>query len=360
MKKKLFSILIVLTLMIIFPVNAKEVNGFYSNSGDNVKVEDTIKGDSAIAGKIIDLLGNFDGIAFAAGDTINVNGTLEYGFVAGSSINVNGNISKGIYAAGRDISFSKDAKVSRDAFLAGKNVTLEGTLERDVYVGANSVTIKSGTTINGNVSLDTEKLTVEDNVTIKGTLKYNKDAKTTISDSAKIGNTVTYKSNEKTTPDISLIIGDTVISAINMIVVFVVLATIIPSALPKASNKFDSFGSYLKGFGFGILILLCTPIIALLLLISSVGSSLGIILALLYGIAIYLSFIAFGYLLGYLITTKLLKKEINSYFTGIIGIVLLKLLMVVPYIGGFVAMIALFVGLYTVATLCLEDKKKQA
>ena len=50
MKKKIFSILIMLTLFVIAPVEAKEINSFHTVADDNVTFEDTVNGDSANAG----------------------------------------------------------------------------------------------------------------------------------------------------------------------------------------------------------------------------------------------------------------------------------------------------------------------
>ena len=355
MKKRLFSILIVLAMVVIFPVNAKEINSFYSNAGDNLSIKDTIKADSAIAGNVIDLLGNIDGIGFIAGNDVNINGTLEHGFIAGKTINVNGIIEKSAYIAGQKIVLGKDSKIKRDAILAAEKITINGNIDRDIYAGASSITIKSGSTINGNITISAKKLVIEDNTTIKGTLKYNKDAKTSVSDTSSIGKKVTYLENE-TSKDNKALITDTIISIINMIVVFVVLATILPKTCDSLSKKHDNFKTYLKSFGTGILVLLCVPIIALFLLISSFGTSLGIILAILYGIAIYLSFIAFSYLLGDLIINKLFKSKIHPYFVGMIGILLYKLLMFVPILNSILGIIALCVGLGAISNILIKDK----
>ena len=113
MKKKIFGILIMLTLFVIAPVEAKEINSFHMVSDDNVTFEDTVNGDSAIAGNLVDIIGNIDGIGFIAGQKVNVNGNLEYGFLAGQNVNINGQISKNIYAAGETITLSKDANIGK-------------------------------------------------------------------------------------------------------------------------------------------------------------------------------------------------------------------------------------------------------
>lgn len=357
MKKKILGIVMVIALFIIVPVSAKEINSFHAVANDNVSFKDVVKGDSAIAGNLVDILGNIDGIGFIAGNTVNVNGTLEYGFVAGNNVNINGNILKSVYAAGNSVIISKDAKVERDVFIAANEVVLNGTLNRDVSLGSTKVTIKSDAKINGNVTIEANNLVVEDGATVKGTLKYNKEAKTSLSDTASIGKVVIYGSHEKDNSKNNAAL-DTVISIINMLVVFAVISALLPKVCDKTILIYSDSRNYLKNFGIGLLILFCTPIIGLLLLISNVGTSLGLILLLLYGISIYLAFIVSGFVLGDLVITKLFKFNINNLFVGCIGIILLKLLLLAPYIGGLVSLMALPIGLATIGSLVVVDDKE--
>ena len=182
-----------LTLFVIAPVEAKEINSFHMVSDDKVTFEDTVNGDSAIAGNLVDIIGNIDGIGFIAGQTVNVNGNLEYGFLAGQNVNINGQISKNIYAAGETITLSKDANIGKDLFLAGDSINLNGNIQRNINIYASTVTIKKGTTINGNITIEASNIKVEDGASIKGTLKYNEDAKNDISDNSSIGKITTYE-----------------------------------------------------------------------------------------------------------------------------------------------------------------------
>lgn len=353
MKKKVFVFVAFLLLLTIVPVNAKEINHFHALANDNISFKDVVKGDSAIAGNLVDVLGNIDGIGFVAGNTVNINGELEYGFVAGNNISINGNIGKSIYVAGNKIIISNDAKINRDAFIVGNDITLSGNINRDVSIGASVVTIKSDAKISGNVSLTTEKLVIQDGASITGTLKYNEDAKKEISNNANIGKVATY--SQETTDDSNNYI-DVLSSILNMIVVFVVLATVLPKCFSKTTGIYEESNNYFKGIGIGLLILICVPIVCLFLLISSIGISLGLILAVLYGVGIYISYVIAGFILGDTIITKLLKQDINNYFIGVIGIIIMKLLILVPVIGGFVSVIALTIGLYTIGKLIISDK----
>ena len=147
MKKKIFSILILMSLLIITPVHAKEINEFHTEANENISFKDTVNGDSAIAGTLVDIIGNINGLGFIAGETVNINGNLDYGFIAGDEININGTIEKNIYAAGNNINITKDATIKQDLFLAGSNITINNTTSRDIKAIADKIIIKEGTII---------------------------------------------------------------------------------------------------------------------------------------------------------------------------------------------------------------------
>lgn len=355
MKKKIFGILIMLTLFAIAPVEAKEINSFHMVSDDKVTFEDTVNGDSAIAGNLVDIIGNIDGIGFIAGQKVNVNGNLEYGFLAGQNVNINGQISKNIYAAGETITLSKDANIGKDLFLAGNSINLNGNIQRNINIYASTVTIKKGTTINGNITIEASNIKVEDGASIKGTLKYNEDAKNDINDNSSIGKITTYEKEKNEGFNTSEILS----SILNMVVVFLSITIIIPKTLDKTNEIYEKKNNnYIKNIGIGFLILICVPLISLILLASNIGVYLGLILVALYAIAIYLSFIISGYILGNLILVKLMKLNTNKYLSGIIGIILLKILMVIPVLSTIICLIAITLGLATIWNLLQKDEEE--
>ena len=356
MKKKLLALLVLLTFMVAIPVEAKEINDFYATSNDNVKLQDTVNGDSAIAGNIIDMAGNIDGIGFIAGQTINIKGNLEYGFIAGQNITINGNITKNIYAAGQTITFTKNASIGRDIFLAADTITLNGNLERNINISAAKVIIENGTMINGNINIDTSEIIIKDNVKIEGTLKYNNTAKETISKNAQIAKTQTYKTTDNNQVNKTEILQ----SILNIVVVFLCITILIPQTIDKTEKIYNNKNTkYIKNVGIGFLLLICIPLISILLLVSNIGIYLGLIIAGLYLIALYISFIISGFILGNLLLKKLMNLNTNKYLSGIIGIILLKLLMLIPVFGTILGLIALTLGLSTIWNLVQKDDNNQ-
>ena len=133
MKRKfLILFLMVFSIFMISSVNAEDINSFYANAEQNVKMVDKVIGDSALAGALVDIDGQIEGIGFIAGQTVNVNGDLDYGFIAGQNVKVIGKINRNAYIAGSTIEFTKDASVGRDTKIVGETINLSGRFERDV------------------------------------------------------------------------------------------------------------------------------------------------------------------------------------------------------------------------------------
>ena len=236
MKKKIFIITLLLAALVITPVSAKEVNSFYTEANDSVKMENNIIGDSAIAGQLVDIIGNIDGIGFIAGRDVNVNGSIEYGFVAGETVNIKNKTEKSIYVAGQTIIFDKTANVGRDIFAVGSKIVLDGKLNRDVTAAGDEITIKEGSTINGSIALKSENITIEKNVVIKGTLKYNKDANISLDKSANINKIEKTSSiQDENNTNVSEIIAST----INLLIVFLVIALLLPKTISKTEEIYN-------------------------------------------------------------------------------------------------------------------------
>jgi len=85
----------------------------------------------------------------------------------------------------------------------------------------------------------------------------------------------------------------------------------------------------------GAIILVATPVAAIIALITVVGVPVGLIGLVLYGIAIYLSQIAVGLFIGYWIIGYFRKVETRGILVAALalGFTILTLLKLIPYVG---------------------------
>lgn len=354
MKTKFFALLVMIAaIFTISTVEAEDINNFYSEASQNVKLADKVIGDSALAGALVDIDGKIDGIGFIAGQTINVNGVLDYGFVAGQNIKVSGNIDKNVYMAGSNIDFTESANIGRDAKIVGSTVNLSGRFGRNIDMSANKVVINDKTIIDGNITVIAEQIEILGNVTIDGTLKYNENAKIDIKDSASIKNIEKSKVEKK---ESNFNVKSFILSIVNLIVAILIFALLLPKAIDKTDEVYEGkrFNDYAKKFAIGLLFIICIPIVSLILLASSIGTYLGLIIIAIYIMALYIAYGLAGYIFGELIFNRALNLNINRFLIIIMGIILIKLLALIPVIGGLIVLITISIGMNTLWELVKE------
>jgi len=101
-----------------------------------------------------------------------------------------------------------------------------------------------------------------------------------------------------------------------------------------------------RTIGWGVVIMFISPIIALLLLFTLIGIPLALIVITLWLIALYVSKILVGIVIGRSIMEKLWPKQKESLIWAmIIGVALVSTICWVPFIGWILCLIALWWGL---------------
>ena len=353
--RKLFKTLILFIVCFSFGINtyAKEKNTLYQ-AGDNVKIKDELDGSAFIAGNDVVVDAKINGIGFIAGKYVKVNSESEYLLSAGMELEIKGDVLKETFLAGSDIKI-KGATLKRDVYIAGSIIEIDSTIERNASIVGESVSLKG--TYNGNITIEAANITIEDGTEIKGTLKYNEDAVITgLNDNI---NTKTYINNIK-----KLTIVDTLKSYLSVYIHVAILGIVIVFLFESKLKMFEynkermTSTNILKTCGKGFLILIGVPLVGLMMLISSLFSTVGLITVLIYIIMLLLSTIVSSYVLMDVLKKYLFKKELNNYLTMIIGILIVQVLCLIPIIGGFISFIVLIFGLGTIGEKLMLIKEK--
>lgn len=355
MKKKILSLFSLLLVMFfaISNVYALEI----AEAGDTVTEEGTYESLRFVAGNKVTSKATIDGIGFAAGNDLYLEGNATYGMYAGNMITVSGNVNKDLLLAGNKIIVTADATVGRDVYIAGNQIEIKANLPRDLRVGGSSIDL-SGITINGDAYLAAEKIIMNEDTVINGTLTYYDDAKISGLDKATIGNVVT-----KAVDKVNIEYGFKERAYAFFVSVFAALITMIClfRFVPKTKEKLDkldlSFGNIAKSICIGLAVLIVLPIVSLMAMITGLLTPLAIIALALYFIAIYMASLLVYYIVGKVISNKLLKKE-NQNITLIIGILIVKLFKLIPVIGGYIGALVLFYGLGIIFELIKNSNNK--
>ena len=351
MKKKVFS-LIALLAVIFMPLAVKAEDSYF-NAGDNITSAGEHNHSYFEAGNNIKSNANVNGISFVAGNTIDIKGKSEYAFVAGETVEVEGRIEKDLFAAGNYVRILKDATVLRDAYIGGNNVKIASNINGNVYVGGSVVELDN-ITINGDLHVACNTLNIADKTVVTGKVYINEGAEITGENKLESSGVEKYTTDSKV--EFKVKASDFVISILGTIFTGIIVSLVFAKAFKKLDYKL-SFEDVCKKSLYGLGVLVILPMLALLSFAVVVGFSVGVIILLLYVVSLMLSTIFTSAIVGHNIYVNLLKQKENLYAGIVIGVLVIKLLSLVPILGGFVAVVSFFYGLGVIAKLFLEIRK---
>lgn len=342
MKKKILNFISILFIIIFSTTSVSALD--LAKYGDSVLEEGEYDSVRFIAGNNIINKANIDGLSFIAGNEITTEGTTSYGLYAGNNINIKENIIKDLFVAGNKIILYEEAVIERDALIAGANVTIMTNIARDLRVGADNINI-SGITIEGDAYLYADNITLDENTTINGKLTYPEDANIKGLNSAKVGEIVTTKKGEiEVKKSNKIIIKNIILSICAGIITMLILFYMLPKTkerLDKVELKIDII---VKNICIGFLILILVPMIFIMTVFTNILTPIAIILACIYGISIYLGALLSAYIIGSLLTKKVFNKD-NKYLALLVGIIIVRLAKLIPYIGSFIGVICFLYGM---------------
>ena len=354
MKRKILSLFLVLCMALIpvTSVNALKI----TEAGNIVNAEGNYDSTRFLAGNMVNDKSTIDGISFVAGNEVTVEGRSTYGFYAGNVLVVKGQVERDLFIAGESVNLLGTSSIGRDVYVAGNTVDIDGLIGRNLNAGGNVIDL-SGAKITGDAYVAAETITLDENTVIGGKLTYDKSASITGLDSATIGSVEKadiIKESISYNPVNS--IYSFVVSAVAAFIVLLVLFYILPKYKDSLTElKFDG-STIFKTLVIGLAVLFITPIACVIMAITGFLTPLSLILLALYVIAIYVAYLSVYYIVGNLLTVKLIKKD-NIYLALALGIIVTKLVILIPYVGGFISLICLLYGLGLVFDFIKNSEK---
>ena len=295
-----------------------------------------------------------DGITFIGGATSTFNGKSEHVFMGGNSVTMNGIVTKEAFIGGNIINISSNSVIGRDAYIGGNSVYISGDINGNAFIGGNTIELDNLTVL-GNVYISGNNISIGDNVKINGTLTYMA-ATSDISSDAVISNTII---KEHTTSIITL---DSIFkvnllnrsikvfsSTLKFSLIILIMYFINPDAFKKIYDysKENTPSSYLLGSITGLGILLFTPVLIALLILTLIGIPIAILLIVCYVLIIFLAKLFFiEFISGIIINKNNLSENKNSHlYIPLLVMILLVILINVPIFGSLLSFLVNCAGI---------------
>lgn len=261
-------------------------NGDVLAAGGVVDLNETLSGDAMMVGSSVTFDGSAGGSFVGAAGDHRVRGRIAGSVRAvGGTVLVGASVGRNVTVAGGSVELEDAAVVEGNAYIAGGNVRLLGRVDGDVYIGGRDVLLDGA--VGGDVRVEARTLRVGPDARIEGELRYRieEDGPAAIATDALVGGGVqALEPREGSEGDE---VGFFVLRLLAFMLCGVVLVALLPNTLAETSREMRARPG--AALGLGLLWLLLVPLGVVITAVTVVGIPIALIVAVLYGVTLYLA-----------------------------------------------------------------------
>lgn len=355
--KRLVSILAVVTVFVLLcqPVQAATLR-----SSDNVNIPSdvTINDDLYVAGGTVTINGTVNGDLIVAGGNVTVNGTVRDDAMvaggtviiagdigqsvraAGGNLSINGQVAEDLVVSGGNVDVSSNSTIGRDVLLSSGSARLSGPVGRGVRGAVGSLVIDNS--VGNGVRVSVGNLTLTDRAVINGDLVYTSENTAEIADGAQVTGEITRREPPVRRPGIAGRIFSFIASFIAAFLFGLLLLLLFPVGMVRVADTVRGSPWISLLLGFVLLIVVPAAIVILLILLVTIPISLTILFF--YVLGIYLAKVFVGLALGRTMVSYF-KWNIGNILAFLIGLAIIMLLGLIPFIGPLIRFVYVIFGL---------------
>lgn len=318
------------------------ISGDFYTIGGSVTISGTVKGDAYIAGGTVTINGEVTGDVVVGAGTVSIHSDVgdDVRIVAGQAIIAN-RVAGDVVVFGGSLSILSTAVVDGDVIFYGGRLDIKGAIGGSINSKADTLVIDSS--VAGDVTVTiSDQLVLGSQANIEGSIAY-RGSKDMARDPGSVVVGEISKFSERRVG------GAFPITVFPLLPFFATLFAALVSIL--LFNKqidsfirmtFESVGLY-GLIGFGALILV--PVAAALLMISLLGTLIGVFLFFTYALLLIISFVFSGVFLGSLISKLFTKRYQVSWLSTIFGVASLSAFASIPFIGPLLVFVLMLIML---------------
>src|SRR6266545_4592378 len=299
-------------------------------------------------GATVILRGTLTDNTYVAGGTIDVLGDIERDLMAAGGT-VGSQVGGDVVAAGGTVTLAPEAQVGGRAWLSGGRVTVAGRVARELKVAAASASVAGA--VDGDVRITAQTIEILPTARIKGDLAYMSAKPARIDPEAQIQGRVIYTQSDLPARAGRMALLMLVLARIGLLAGLVacglILLWLFPGFTVSAARAIGR--DPWRSLGLGFLLLITTPIAAIVLMITIIGIPVGLTLVALYAVALLLAYLTAAVFLGEL-GTRLVGRgpELSAggrMLSLVLALIVLGLIGLIPIVGWIIVWLAVVTGL---------------
>lgn len=329
---------------------------------NNIKVEGVIDGDLICLAGDVAIKGKINGDLICLAKKINVGGEIngDLRTAAGEFASISGKVKKNANVITKKMSMADLSSVGGSLLLYAGESFIDGRIDKNLEGSVYSADISGH--ISGDVDLDIRKtaknkpIAIKDQAYIGGSVNYRSPSKkgVSISDEAYINERVNYKKTEEKKKKNPFDAGWFFSTSL-----WLLIALLLVKISAKKLNALNEIISEkpAKSLSKGAICTLLTALAIIVLSLTIIGIPLAVLATAAWLLIMMSARLISGIWLGQRIFEAVNIKKGGLFLSSVGGIVILKLLIAIPFIGWAISLLSSLWGIGAVWILLKQGKK---
>lgn len=319
----------------------------FAGGGQIATISGHVTGDAYAVAETVFVNGTIDGDLIAAAQEVIVDGTVNGNVrAAGATITINGSVGRSVTGAAQHINLTSNARIGGSVVAAGQTLDAFGQVGRGMTFGGG--TLQLAGPVGGPVRARVETLTVAPTAHLAGNLEYRANQEAPLPGGAVAGTVQFDPAPQRAPQPAPLLNGLFDLGGLIGLVGSFLLGAVSIILMPRAVARAAELGRQQpwQSFGFGLLALLCVPIVVLVVAVTLVGLPIAVALVALYITGILVAWPLVGLVVGTQLARLARPRQPLPILANLaIGLIVLHLLTHVPFVGGLVVFCSVVFGL---------------
>ncbi len=315
-------------------------------SGSTIDIAGTVDGDVYCVGQNVVVSGTVDGDVLCGGQNVTISGTVTGDVrLAGQNVTIEGQVQGSASVAAQNLTLHSRGSVERDLSVAASAVVLNGAVGRDVAGFADTMTVDN--TVGRNIQAQLDQLTLKSGARVGGNVTYTSANKVVENEGAQVVGEVTQKQPPASdTVWTGSLVAMAWLFGLYMLFALLLIALVLVLVAPGLFHRATSYS--LQHIGKTLLVGLVANIVVPAVLFMLLFTVIGIPLALFGGLLWLVITLLAGPFAAYALGRLLLRRSTNAIWIMLLGSLVLLIVIMVPFIGWLISLLAFWFGLGTI------------
>lgn len=322
-----------------------------------VVIDGTLDGNLVFVGKELEINGAVTGNIVAAARSVTLNGEVgDTAWVFGQALDLNGSVGGDLVAYCKSVAIAPGARVEGDATACGAEVQIAGEIVRDLESTGGMIVMQGW--VGGDAELKADVVKIDPGARIEGDLDYVSRHRAEFDQLAVVGGEVYWAPGDhdvRVTTDV--VGGGWIFCLLTAIIVGLASIALFSRQVPGIVSLAGQDG--LRCAGVGFITSVVVPVALALACILIITIPLVIIAFMVFGLLVYLAKVPVAVWAGHWILGRFGRPQASAYVALLVGMPVLYLLFLIPYLGRIAWFACLFVGLGAIVLHVMEMRRQR-